>query len=180
MKSLVVNSKNPVKEISVDKYNSPFIVEGGALFKNGIKVGFCKDKEPCDGTISSNNNKLLFFTNSRWHNIITNGMVEYKNIIVTSNELKLNFNIHSLYNIYINTKSDIDLFFTLNDNTSNNFFQNVELIFNNFKNDNSVILNVKNDLPMVANNNLLESIIINNNSIKILKLKISDDIIIVE
>lgn len=180
VKSLVVHSINPVKEISLDKYNAPFIVEGGALFKNGIKVGFCKDKEPCDGTISSNNNKLLFFTNNRWHNITLNGMIEYKNITVTTNELNLNLNIHNLYNIYINNVFDVDLLFTLNDTISNNLFQNVELIFNNLKNNTNFILNIKNDLPMVTDDKLVESITINNNSIKILKLKILDDIIIVE
>ena len=180
IRSLVVNSRNPVKEISADKYNSPFIVEGGALFKNGIKVGFCKDKDPCDGTISSNNNKLLFFTNNRWHNININGIVEYKNINVKSGNLHLNLNIHNLYNIHINDISNIDLFLILNNTISNNLYQNVELIFNNLKNDNNIIINIKNDLPIINNNELIESITINDNTIKILKLKIMNYIIIVE
>ncbi len=70
--------------------------------------------------------------------------------------------------------------FTLNDTISNNLFQSVELIFNNLKNDTNIILNFKNELPIVNDDKLLESITINNNSIKILKLKVLNDIIIVE
>ena len=71
LKSLVITNKNEVKG-SYDKYTAPCIVEG-TIFKNGIKLGFCKDIEPCI-SISSNNNKLLFFTNSKWHNIPINGL----------------------------------------------------------------------------------------------------------
>lgn len=180
VQSLVVNSKNSVREITFDKYVSPFIVEGGALFKNGIKIGFCKDNEPCYGTLSSNHNKLLFFTNNKWYNININGILEYKNINCTSNTLELNLNINHLFKMNCNDIDFINVFFKINDTITENLYQNVELIFNNFNNDNNLMVNIKNDIPIIKDNTLIDTIQVNKNSIKILKLKFFNDIIIVE
>jgi hypothetical protein len=179
VKSLVVNSKNPVKELSLNKYNSPFIVEGGALFNNGLKVGFCTDKEPCNGTLSSNTNKLLFFTNNFWHSIQINGLREYKTFDLVEPKYTLNFNTHCLYYISIVNNIDFNLEFIINDFVLHNYIQEIELIFNNFKNNYDITINLETKCPIIENNNLIHSIKINNTSIRILNLKILDDIILV-
>ena len=74
----------------------------------------------------------------------------------------------------------INVFFKINDTITENLYQNVELIFNNFNNDNNLMVNIKNDIPIIKDNTLIDTIQVNKNSIKIIKLKFFNDIIIVE
>lgn len=180
LKSLVITNKNEVKEISYDKYTAPCIVEGGAIFKNGIKLGFCKDIEPCDGSISSNNNKLLFFTSSKWHNIPINGLEEFKYIDVNDKNIILNFNYHNLYYITIKEYSNIDLTFNLNDNINKALLQNIVIIIDNQSNNNNIKLNIKSNIKIIQNNNEIKEIKVFSNNIKLLKIKTFLDFILLE
>jgi len=73
LKSIYINNKNSVVELNANKYSAPCIVDGGAVFNNGLKLGFCDDETPCDGSICSTNEKLLFFTNKKWNAVSVNG-----------------------------------------------------------------------------------------------------------
>lgn len=175
--SLYISNKNGVKEINSTTYSAPCIVNGGAVFDNGIKLGFCKDNNPCDGSICSTNEKLLFFTNNNWNSVYVNGIIDCCYLDIEEEmQINLDTSIYSNYNISFLKNIEV---FTLKCITPllNNSVQICELLLKN-KTNNDIHINLEFDKNLY--NKSENKIIIKKDDSYLLKLRVYKNEIIIE
>jgi hypothetical protein len=178
LKTLTITDKNSVLELNINNFNAPFMVHGGAVFKNGIKLGFCNDDAPCNGSLCSNDEKLLFFTNNTWNNICINGLTEYHKINMMHETYVLNLNLYNMY-YFTNIKlPSYEIRLMPNKQINESYMQNVDMVFNNINNDKSTIV-FESCFSIYYNNVLDNNIMIESNIICTLHLQIMDNIIII-
>ena len=181
--SLVIQGNKQINELNSNRYTAPLIVEGGALFKNGIKLGFCNSDEPIEGSICSNNNKLFFFTNNRWNNINFNGLCEVSTIILNK-DITINLDFNESNNFYIKNFGLLDnycLKLILNKNINSTYMQKVNILIDNSNNDKKAIINIDTNKLLFSKDksNNDSTIIINSNTINMIDILVYNDIIII-
>ena len=95
-KSIHVSNKSNVIELNAKKYSAPCIVDGGAVFNKGLKLGFCDD-----GSRASNHFLKLGYHEKE---LIETGLFylhEQKNILIPSFKNRIIFPIKNLFGEFI-------------------------------------------------------------------------------
>ena len=131
-KSIHISNKNNVIELNAKKYSAPCIVDGGAIFNKGIKLGFCDDETPCDGSICSTNEKLLFFTNKNWNTVSVNGYNECSYLEMKYiNRYTIDLSKSSIHHIKLSSEQFKDYTIKLQPYLQQNSCQKGEILIDN-------------------------------------------------
>jgi len=131
-KSIHVSNKSNVIELNAKKYSAPCIVDGGAVFNKGLKLGFCDDEAPCDGSICSTNEKLLFFTNKNWNSVSVNGYNECSYLEMKYiNRYTIDLSKSYMYHIILSSEQFKDYTIKLQPYLQQNSCQKGEILIHN-------------------------------------------------